>query len=926
MQVNRFVRHVAPCVARCSLKGARTVTSATKISVGLPLPLAARNAEIQRSSTVAEFANRVSFDPTTRSLIAVRRLAFAARTSLICLAVWLSFAAPPPARGDYGEAIELYRTGKYAECIESTEEGIAEGGANENLWTLKIRAELALGRYQAAEKSLSEGLKQLPASLDLRWLGREVCRYNNQPDRVKQLEGEIPQLVQQVPQRYSDALNRVVIARFLLSQGADPKKVLGGLVNVVKKQNPNFVPAYLASGDLALDKGDFALAAEAFEQAIRIFPGDPDAHFGLAQAFAPSGATRAEQALKAALNLNPRHVPSLLMIVDELIDSEHYEQAEQVLNDVEGVNLRHPLAAAYRAVLAHLRNEPGDEERYRKAALHNWRTNPGVDYLIGKKLSQKYRFAEGAKYQRQALGHDPGFLPAKMQLSQDLLRLGQEEEGWRLADEVSRADGYNVVAHNLMTLQESLARFHTIEEDGIVARMDAREADIYGHRVLDLLHRAKRELCARYEVTIEQPVIVEMFPRQQDFAIRTFGLPGGAGFLGVCFGTVITANSPAAHGSHPTCWEATLWHEFCHVVTLNKTQNKMPRWLSEGISVYEERQADPAWGQSLNPQFRQMLLKDDLTPVSGLSAAFLRPPSPQHLQFAYFESSLVVQFLVERYGLDTLRAILVDLGNGMTINDSLTRQTGAIEELDAAFAEYARSQAEGMAPAADWSDPDLPARSDAGTIANWLAARPDNYFALKRLAQQLIADKEWQAAREPLDQMQRLYARDAAADGVYVLLARVARELKEIPQERKALETLAVIAADNVDMFARLTELTAQAGDWEATRKYALRWLAVNPLDPGPHRRAAEAAGHLHDLPLAIASYRALLELDPVDPAEIHVRLATVLQQAGELTAARRHALLALEETPRFRAAQRRLLDIVGEIERREPSTSAENP
>ena len=93
-----------------------------------------------------------------------------------------------------------------------------------------------------------------------------------------------------------------------------------------------------------------------------------------------------------------------------------------------------------------------------------------------------------------------------------------------------------------------------------------------------------------------------MFPQQQDFAIRTFGLPGGAGFLGVCFGTVITANSPASQGASPTCWEATLWHEFCHVVTLNKTNNKMPRWLSEGISVYEERQADKTWGQTMTPQ------------------------------------------------------------------------------------------------------------------------------------------------------------------------------------------------------------------------------------------------------------------------------------------------------------------------------------
>ena len=44
------------------------------------------------------------------------------------------------------------------------------------------------------------------------------------------------------------------------------------------------------------------------------------------------------------------------------------------------------------------------------------------------------------------------------------------------------------------------------------------------------------------------------------------------------------------------------------MVTLSKTHNKMPRWLSEGISVYEEERADPAWGTALNPQFRAMIL------------------------------------------------------------------------------------------------------------------------------------------------------------------------------------------------------------------------------------------------------------------------------------------------------------------------------
>src|SRR5437773_9362849 len=80
----------------------------------------------------------------------------------------------------------------------------------------------------------------------------------------------------------------------------------------------------------------------------------------------------------------------------------------------------------------------------------------------------------------------------------------------------------------------------------------------------------------------------------------------------------------------------------------------MPRWLSEGISVFEEKQANPAWGQAMTARYREMVLGEDLTPVSKLSAAFLSPKSDLHLQFAYYESSLVVEFLVQRFGFDAL--------------------------------------------------------------------------------------------------------------------------------------------------------------------------------------------------------------------------------------------------------------------------------
>src|SRR5437870_9756713 len=141
-------------------------------------------------------------------------------------------------------------------------------------------------------------------------------------------------------------------------------------------------------------------------------------------------------------------------------------------------------------------------------------------------------------------------------------------------------------------------------------------------------------------------------------------MPGNAGYLGVCFGKVVTANSPASQTAHPVNWEAVLWHEFCHVVTLQMTKNKMPRWLSEGISVYEEHQANPAWGMRIDPRYREMILGEDLVPVGKLSAAFLAPKSPRHLQFAYLESSMVIEFIVDRYGIDKLRNVLTDLRNG----------------------------------------------------------------------------------------------------------------------------------------------------------------------------------------------------------------------------------------------------------------------
>ena len=108
------------------------------------------------------------------------------------------------------------------------------------------------------------------------------------------------------------------------------------------------------------------------------------------------------------------------------------------------------------------------------------------------------------------------------------------------------------MAYNLVTLHDVVKKFHTVENDHFQLLMDPREADIYGKRALALVTEAREQFSAKYEVSLPDKTVIEIFPAQKDFAIRTFGLPGGEGFLGVCFGPVVTVNSPQSQATNPS--------------------------------------------------------------------------------------------------------------------------------------------------------------------------------------------------------------------------------------------------------------------------------------------------------------------------------------------------------------------------------------
>jgi tetratricopeptide (TPR) repeat protein len=797
-----------------------------------------------------------------------------------------------------------FLAGEYKEVIEEASGALKARLRDENWHLLLAQSLWMTGRYPEAKEVIKLAERANYYSVRTRLLGYHICRSAGDLEEAQRLLDEINTLGGSRRWGYRDAVDLVALGEAAVMLGADPKLVLDNFYTPVKKSEPNLREVYLAIGNLALAKHDYALAGKAFQEGLQKFAKDADLLHGMAEALAPSDRKEMLRALEKVFEANENHTAARLLLVEHLVDAEEYKEAEKELKKIEEVNPHRPEMWAFRALMANLDNKDDAEQNARAAGLRFWTNNPAVDHIIGRKLSQKYRFAEGARYQRRALQFDRSYLPAKIQLAQDLLRLGEEEEGWNLAEQVATADAYDVSAFNLVTLHDTIAKYRVLTNEHFILRMSGHEAEIYGEQALALLDKARAHLTKKYGLELTSPVTVEIFPEQKDFAVRTFGMPGGEGYLGVCFGSVITANSPASHNMN---WHSVLWHEFCHVVTLSMTRNRMPRWLSEGISVYEERRADQRWGEQINPQYRQMIMEGKMKPIADLSSAFMAPPSGLHLQFAYYQSSLVVEFLVEKFGLEKIQAILRDLGTGAPINDALTAHTAPMDELEKEFEAFAKGIARNMGPDNVW---EKPKRDQDGDIEpGWAALHPENYWVITEQWEEALSKGNTEEAIPLLERSIKTYPGQSGSGSAYAHLAEIFREQKNIEKERQILNAWARQDGEATEALLRLVELDLQANDHKAAIRHATQLLEINPLHPLPHRAAAESFETEGNDEGAVKSFQTVLKLAPPDRADVHYRLARLFKKQNS-PAAKRHILLALEEAPRFRAAHELFLEL----------------
>jgi tetratricopeptide (TPR) repeat protein len=178
------------------------------------------------------------------------------------------------------------------------------------------------------------------------------------------------------------------------------------------------------------------------------------------------------------------------------------------------------------------------------------------------------------------------------------------------------------------------------------------------------------------------------------------------------------------------------------------------------------------------------------------------------------------------------------------------------------------------------------------------------------VARGLMEADRWAEALTLTERLQAALPAEAAHEGGLALSAAAYRGLGDIEQERAALIKLTSLTADNTEALERLMAIDHQRADWLAVLRWCQRMLEIDPLRTVVHEQRAKAAEELGRPTTAIESLRALIEMDPVDSSAIHYRLARNLVAAQQPGQAKRHVLIALEETPRYRDALKLLQEL----------------
>jgi tetratricopeptide (TPR) repeat protein len=819
--------------------------------------------------------------------------------------------------------LQMFReTGAYQEAAKRSEEFLSARDGSALLHLEKGRIEEAIGDYAGAEKHLLRSIALAPGASTIRMdatrilaaLLEEVGRQADARRLWDQLIGEYRAGRVQGSQRLGD----VAVAAWHRGYVQDAKDIFLDATDT--KRGEVSLEALANFGYLFLDKYDATDALAEFRDCLKINKNYPDALVGIALAKKYDNDFEVTANSRMALKVNPNLVSALNSLAALDIEEENHDKALKEINAALAVNPSNLESLSLLAVYHYFR---GDSLGFAKTEKRVLEINPSCGkfyYTLAENLVSRGKYQEAVDFNRKAVALDPELWAAYTSLGMNLTRIGGLEEGRKAIQRAFDGDPFNLWAYNSLELFDQMDTFVRSRSVHFTFRMSREDAPALASYAPELSEEVYEKLTRRYGFKPDGPIQVEIFPDHGGFAVRTLGVPGLVGALGVCFGKVVAIDSPRAHKAGAFNWGMTLWHEFAHVMTLQMTRYNIPRWYTEGLSVYEEHRARPGWGDNLTSSFLKAYKEERLLKASELNSGFLHPQDPEQISLSYYQAALVCEWIEQRFGFEKIRQSLLLFSENKPAEEVFRRTLGLdAGEMDSEYARFIDAHVQEIASHLNFAQPngisagDAVGGTDKDAVTRLLQSNPQDFFANLQMGALLQKEGAHAEAEAYLKKAQTLFPQYVEPGNPYQLLGQMYLETKRESDALAQFTAWSRVDGSSIEPLIKAAEIYRKRKDWASAAAMLNLSIYINPYDLDNQKKLGEAAMESGKWTDAITAYRALVALNVTDPAGAHCDLARALLASGNKSEAKREVLRSLEIAPSFIKAQKLLLQLSGE-------------
>jgi tetratricopeptide (TPR) repeat protein len=646
-------------------------------------------------------------------------------------------------------------------------------------------------------------------------------------------------------------------------------------------------------GRMYIAAGQYGDAVKLFQEALEIDKKDTSARLALARVSVERFDGDIEEELASLLADDPNLLEAHLISARLAIERGRYDDAVKEAQRAQALATQQklpPLEALALLAVVDVVRERDPAAMVREALDYNPRYGD-LFVLMGYFDVIRRLYKEADTWLQRAVQVQPESAVAQRELGLNLMRLGRIDDARTHLVKAFEGDPYSAATANTLKLLDSLGKFDRIHVAQPEAYLQLRKDELgtLGPYVEQLVKNAIPTLSRRYGYTPSGPVTVELYPDHDDFAVRTAGLPG-IGLLGVTFGNLVIMDSPSGRKRGEFHWGSVLWHELAHVFTLGVTQNRVPRWFSEGLSVYEEWTSGPTPGVNMTPDILDAFIANQFLPVAQLDEGFMRPTYENQVQVSYQQAGLICLFAAQRWGVDRVVSMLRLFDGKVTTADAIRKAFEvAPEDFDKQFNAFMKQRyAAYIADSKRWPD-------------------------LMERAHRMLEARNWTEARDAAQAAVTLFPEFTSGGSAYEVLAAAEEGANNKPAAIAAWQAWRKAGGWDPDGLRKLGALLLEAKrDTEAAEVLA----AVNYADPlvtDGHDQLGKLLLAAKKGDAALREYQVLLQLQPGDTAVANFGAASAYRQMGDNTKARRALLQSLETAPNYRPAQHLLLEMTGE-------------